>query len=101
MISVGIGCSPDSSISTCTAAADTWLPFHDDWRTRNVATQDADPDSMLSLYRRLLALRRGVPDVAERDVYLCASPRLSEAVRAGLREAGLPRRRLHEECFTF
>jgi ferredoxin-NADP reductase len=46
-------------------------------------------------------LRRLVPDVADRDVYLCASPRLSEAVRTGLREAGLPRRRLHEECFTF
>lgn len=46
-------------------------------------------------------LRRLVPDVAERDVYLCASPRLSEVVRAGLREAGLPGRRLHEEAFSF
>ena len=42
-----------------TTAAETWLPFHDDWRTRNVAGQDDDPTSMLSLYRRLLALRRG------------------------------------------
>jgi predicted ferric reductase len=46
-------------------------------------------------------LRRLVPDVAERDVYLCASPRLSEAVRTALHQAGLPRRRLHEEVFVF
>jgi ferredoxin-NADP reductase len=31
-----------------------------------------------------------VPDLAERDVYMCASPRMSDAVRASLHEAGLP-----------
>jgi predicted ferric reductase len=46
-------------------------------------------------------LRRLVPDVADRDVYLCASPGLSEAVRAALRNAGLPRGRLYEEAFAF
>jgi predicted ferric reductase len=46
-------------------------------------------------------LRRLVPDIAERDVYLCASPGLSAAVRAAVREAGLPRKRLHEEAFAF
>ena len=46
-------------------------------------------------------LRSLVPDVADRDVYLCASPTLSAAVRAALHDAGLPRRRLHEEAFTF
>ncbi|NMO89345.1 ferric reductase-like transmembrane domain-containing protein [Actinomycetospora sp. TBRC 11914] len=46
-------------------------------------------------------LRRLVPDVAGRDVYLCASPGLSAAVRSGLRAAGLPRRHLHEEVFAF
>ena len=35
-----------------------WLPLHPDWRTRNVAAQAADPASMLSLHRALLALRR-------------------------------------------
>jgi oligo-1,6-glucosidase/alpha-glucosidase len=38
-----------------------WLPINDDWRTRNVAAQNADPASMLTLYRRLLALRRSTP----------------------------------------
>ena len=46
-------------------------------------------------------LRRLVPDVARRDVYLCASPGLSAAVPTALREAGLPRARLHEEAFSF
>jgi ferredoxin-NADP reductase len=47
------------------------------------------------------ALLRCVPDLAERDVYLCASPRMSDAVRMSLREAGLPAEYLHEERFAF
>lgn len=46
-------------------------------------------------------LRRMVPDVSERDVYLCASPGLSVSVRAALRDVGLPPHRLHEEAFSF
>lgn len=42
-----------------TAAPDPWLPIGSDVAERNVQTQLADPDSHLSLYRRLLALRRG------------------------------------------
>lgn len=38
-----------------------WLPLNDDWPTRNVAVEEADPGSMLTLYRRLLALRRATP----------------------------------------
>ena len=37
---------------------DPWLPLNPDWQTRNVTAQSDDPESMLSLYRRLLALRR-------------------------------------------
>ncbi len=37
-----------------------WLPLVDP-ATRNVAQQSADPTSILHLYRRLLALRRGSP----------------------------------------
>lgn len=46
-------------------------------------------------------LLRLVPDLRDRDVYLCASPRMAEAVRAGVREAGVPSHRLHEEVFAF
>ena len=41
-----------------------WLPLNGDWRTRNFAAQDRDPDSLLTLYRRLLALRRSTPALA-------------------------------------
>ncbi len=35
-----------------------WLPLNNDWRVRNVAAQGRDSDSLLSLYRSLLSLRR-------------------------------------------
>jgi alpha-glucosidase len=35
-----------------------WLPVGQDYLTRNVETQSSQPDSMLALYRRLIALRR-------------------------------------------
>jgi alpha-glucosidase len=38
-----------------------WLPIAADWQTTNVATERDDPDSMLSLYYRLIALRRAEP----------------------------------------
>jgi predicted ferric reductase len=47
------------------------------------------------------ALLRAIPDLAQRDVYLCASPRMSDAVRVSLRDAGLPAEYLHEERFAF
>ncbi|MET0376257.1 MAG: alpha-amylase family glycosyl hydrolase, partial [Rhizorhabdus sp.] len=46
--------SPFAGFST----AEPWLPLNPDWRTRNVAAQESDPASMLSLVRRLLTLRR-------------------------------------------
>lgn len=45
-------------------------------------------------------LQRMVPDLLERDVYLCGSPGLTTAVRASLRTAGLPPGQLHEERFS-
>jgi ferredoxin-NADP reductase len=47
------------------------------------------------------ALLRGVPGLAERDVYLCAPPGMADAVRRSLQAAGLPRAQLHEERFAF
>jgi alpha-glucosidase len=40
-----------------------WLPFAADHERVNVAAQREDPDSLLSLYRALLALRRTEPDL--------------------------------------
>ena len=41
-----------------TTADKPWLPLSDDHEARNVATLDADPTSILTLYRALIALRR-------------------------------------------
>ena len=42
-----------------TPGGEPWLPVGDDYAARNVRSQLLDPDSHLSLYRRLLSLRRG------------------------------------------
>jgi ferredoxin-NADP reductase len=42
-----------------------------------------------------------VPGLIYRDVYLCASPGMSAAVRRSLQEAGPPSAQLHEERFAF
>jgi predicted ferric reductase len=44
-------------------------------------------------------LRRLVPDLAERDVYLCGPPGLVHAARRGLRRAKVSGRRIHVESF--
>lgn len=49
----------DSSPNGSFTMDEPWLPLNDDVEQRNVETQRDDPGSMLSLYRRLLALRRG------------------------------------------
>jgi predicted ferric reductase len=45
------------------------------------------------------ALRAWIPDIAERDVYLCGPPAWADLVRADLQLAGLPPDRLHLETF--
>lgn len=44
-------------------------------------------------------LRRLVPDVARRDVYLCGPPGLMEQSVRALRRAGVPRRQIHLATF--
>jgi alpha-glucosidase len=41
-----------------------WLPLAADWREVNVAAQAGHPASLLTLYRRLIALRRAEPALA-------------------------------------
>ena len=41
-----------------------WLPLHPDWPARNVEAELEAPQSLLRLYRRLLALRRVRPALA-------------------------------------
>jgi ferredoxin-NADP reductase len=45
-------------------------------------------------------LARLVPDLAEREVYLCGPPAMTNVTEQRLRAAGVPRRRLHVERFA-
>jgi glycosidase len=47
-----------------------WLPLNADWPTRNVARMTEDPHSILTLYRRLLVLRRDCPALSIGDFAL-------------------------------
>ncbi|HEY3312758.1 MAG TPA: alpha-amylase family glycosyl hydrolase [Anaerolineales bacterium] len=49
--------SPNAGFST----SEPWLPVQNDFSARNVATQTADPNSILNLYRRLSWLRHSSP----------------------------------------
>jgi alpha-glucosidase len=51
--------TPNAGFTT-TPDATPWLPLSPSWREENVETQLARPDSLLNLYRELLALRRAV-----------------------------------------
>ena len=47
------------------------------------------------------SLRRLVPDVHQRDVYVCGPDEMMDAVRSGLRSLGLPNSQIHAERFAF
>jgi hypothetical protein len=49
----------------------------------------------------LALLRDWVPDIADRDVYVCGPPGWTAAVRRTLAAAGLPAARLHVEDFAW
>ena len=47
------------------------------------------------------ALRRRVPDLREREVFLCGPDAMARELAGQLERAGVPRRRIHFESFTF
>jgi oligo-1,6-glucosidase/alpha-glucosidase len=74
---IGLGRDPartpmawDGSANAGFSTAEPWLPLHPDWPTRNVAVEDADPASMLSLHRALLRLRRASAALSEGSLTL-------------------------------
>ena len=48
----------DESENAGFTTVNPWLPLNADWPTRNVARMTEEPHSILTLYRRLLAIRR-------------------------------------------
>src|SRR4051812_35792521 len=72
-------------------------------RTRGVAVHYVIGDHATPEGRDLLSpehLGELVPDLAEREVYLCGPPAMTNATKKRLRAAGVPRRRLHVERFA-
>jgi ferredoxin-NADP reductase len=47
------------------------------------------------------ALQQLVPDLAERDVYVCGPDGFAEAVAGAAAAAGVPAERVHREVFAF
>ncbi len=64
----------DSPQAGFSASADTWLPLAADYAQVNVAAQQADPDSMLNFYQRVLAYRRQTPALNEGRYYSIPTP---------------------------
>lgn len=46
-------------------------------------------------------LNRVVPGLSHHDVYICGPTGMTEAAISALRDAGVPRRRIHHESFSF
>ncbi len=59
------GTEPPFGFSPAGAAADPWLPQPKGWGELTVSAESADGDSMLSLYREALRIRRSVPAFAD------------------------------------
>jgi alpha-glucosidase len=55
----------DASLHAGFSSAEPWLPLADDFAGVNVARERADPSSLYSLYRRLIALRRTRPALVQ------------------------------------
>jgi glycosidase len=51
----------DSSPTAGFTSGTAWLPVHPQANERNVAAEQASPNSLLSFYRRLIQIRRNTP----------------------------------------
>jgi alpha-glucosidase len=89
---VGLGRDPartpmqwDSRANAGFTTGTPWLPLAADYRTHNVTSERDDPNSLLSLHRRLIHLRRSTPALRA-GVYTWV--RAQGSVLAYLRRAG-------------
>ena len=72
--------SPQSGFST---SATTWLPVASDYKTVNVQTELADPNSLLNWHKRLIAMRRELPALRDGGMVMvdAANPSVLSYVR--------------------
>ncbi len=89
------GTEPPFGFSPSGASAEPWLPQPKDWRDLTVSAESANPDSMLTLYRDALRIRRSSPALSDGSMTWQPSPdgvlafdRLS--IGGGTSDEGLP-----------
>jgi predicted ferric reductase len=70
-------------------------------RRRSVASWLGDGVAIPAQVPDLVALRHWIPDIAERDVYVCGPEPWTALVQGTLTDAGLPSDRLHLETFAW
>jgi alpha-glucosidase len=80
--------TPVPNAGFCPPEVEPWLPITPDLARVNVETQLVDPYSMLSLTRRLLALRRSSPALVMGGYRPLDWPGVSDSCYQFLREAG-------------
>lgn len=51
----------DNSVNAGFTAAEPWLPVNNDYLRKNIENQKTNPDSLLNLYHKLIALRLAYP----------------------------------------
>ena len=68
------GDAPPFGFSPAEGAVPPWLPQPADWRDYTVAAQQADPDSMLQLYRSALRIRHAEPTLGDGPFAWLAAP---------------------------
>jgi alpha-glucosidase len=60
----------DASVNAGFSKATPWLAVADDYLDVNVAVESANPESLLTLYKKLIALRRAEPALAVGEIAL-------------------------------
>ena len=64
----------DSGVHAGFSTAKPWLPVHPDYPRRNVAAQQADPDSLFHFTKKLLGLAESLPGPAARRLCSTGNP---------------------------
>jgi len=75
----------DNSAYAGFSTVQPWLPVHPDYHQRNVAAQNLDPNSLLNITRKLIALRKACPALRQGELIPWKSPK---GTLAYLRRAG-------------
>jgi glycosidase len=78
----------DSQPNSGFTSGKPWLPVNSDFRSRNAVDQEADPSSLLSWYKSLIAIRRSRRELREGGIaFLDLAPDVLAYERTG-REGG-------------